>query len=71
MPNDMAVSSLGGDGMAQREQASTKVLFAHVPTDLHQRARIRAVREGRPMARLIEQAVTQYLESRAETGSAR
>lgn len=38
------------------------VLFAAVPPDLHLRARVRALEEGRPVARLIEDAVARYLE---------
>lgn len=44
-------------------QADRSVLFAAVPVELHTAARVRAVQERRPVARLIEEAVTKYLEA--------
>lgn len=41
----------------------TGVLFARVPLDVHRAARIKAIEEGRPVARLIEEAVRRYLEA--------
>lgn len=45
-----------------KSQQIKSVLFAEVPTDLHKAAKIRAIEEGRAVARLIEDAVRQYLQ---------
>ena len=38
-----------------------KVLTAQVPEELHKEVRIRAIQEGRPLTRLVEQAIRDYL----------
>lgn len=38
-----------------------KYLAAAVPEDLHKQVRIRAIEEGRPLTRLVEQAIRDYL----------
>ena len=46
---------------------SEKVLYAPVPEDLHLQVRMRALTEGRPVARLVEEAVRAYLEAKETT----
>lgn len=41
--------------------ATTKTLYAEVPLDLHKRARIRAIEEGRSISALVEDAMERYL----------
>lgn len=53
-------------------QGMRAVLFAPVPPELHRAARIRAIEEGRAVARLVEDAVRHYLkESPSESATGR
>lgn len=46
----------------QEGRVEKRVLFAEVPPDLHEATKVRAIEEGRAVARLIEDAVRRYLD---------
>ena len=60
----MARTARDQEGATDDEKPA--VLAAAVPRELHQAARIRAVKEGRPVTKLIEEAVTRYLDEAGE-----
>ena len=43
-----------------------KVLFVRLPADLHLRLKITAAERGRPMSKLVVEAIVQYLERTEE-----
>jgi len=63
-PNDAAakgwLEEKRGQGRPKNEVEKTS-LHVYVPTELHRAARIQAFEEGRPMSRLVEQALADYL----------
>ena len=46
--------------------AETKPLYVRLPADLHLRLKITAANRGRPMSKLVVEAVVQYLDRTEE-----
>lgn len=42
--------------------AETKILYVRFPSELHLRLKISAAERGRPMSKLVVEAIVQYLE---------
>lgn len=54
-----------GEGKRKRGRPKNEVekasLHAYIPATLHRAARIRALEEGRPLSKLVEQAISDHL----------
>ena len=46
-----------------------KILFSRLPADLHVRLKIAAAKRGRPMSKLVVEAITEYLERTQEASN--
>ncbi len=46
-----------------------KILFSRLPVDLHMRLKIAAAVDGRPMSKLVVEAITQYLDRTQEASN--
>ena len=46
-----------------------RILFSRLPADLHMRLKIAAAKRGRPMSKLVVEAITQYLERTQEASN--
>ena len=49
--------------------AETRILYVRLPSDLHLRLKISAAERGRPMSKLVVEAVVQYLELTKEASN--
>lgn len=46
--------------------AETKPLYVRLPADLHLRLKISAANRGRPMSKLVVEAIVEYLDAARE-----
>ena len=46
-----------------------RILFVRLPADLHMRLKITAAKRGRPMSKLVVEAITEYLERTKEASN--
>ena len=49
--------------------AETKVLYVRFPSELHLRLKVSAAERGRPMSKLVVEAIVQYLERTGEASN--
>ena len=49
--------------------AETTILYVRLPSDLHLRLKISAAEHGRPMSKLVVEAIVQYLQRTGEASN--